>query len=356
MKKLRCGFVGGGTIMRVHAEALSKRGDVELAAIAEVVESTRIASAETFNIPAQYAETQEMFQQEELDVAFICVPNAFHAGFTLAALQSGCHVLCEKPPAMNVQQAQDMAAEAEKQNLRLAYGLHNRFTAAVETARHYLESGRLGEVYHATVHLFRRRGIPGLGSWFTTKAVSGGGALIDLGVHELDRAHYLMGQPTPIAASGVTHARFGNDPESYNYLNMWGTPVPGGPFDVEDLTAALIRFEDGASLVLQVSWAANTPQSATLRVMGTKGGLYLDEGGLKVITEDNGFNADITPLFNKQDVRAAQHEDFIASIYDPKKKLRTDGRQGVILQHMLDAIYQSAQTGHEVGIKIGAKP
>jgi len=197
-----------------------------------------------------------------------------------------------------------------------------------------------------------RRGIPGLGSWFTTKAVSGGGALIDIGVHELDRTHYLMGQPKPIAASGVTHAPFGSQPDNYNYLRMWGNRVPGGPFDVDDLAAAFIRFENGASLVLQVSWAANTPQDSALRLLGTKGGLYLDASGLKVITEDNGFNADISPMFNPQEAKVVQMDHFIDCLRHPAKPLRMDARQGVILQHMLDAIYASAQDGHEVTIAV----
>jgi predicted dehydrogenase len=352
MKKLRCGFVGGGTIMRIHAEALSKRQDVDMVAVAEIVQPALATSADMFDIPGRYRDFEEMFQQEVLDFAVICVPNAFHATSTLAALNADCHVLCEKPPAMNVAEAKTMAATAEKKNLRLAYGLHMRFTAQVETARCYLDAGRLGDVYHATAHWLRRRGIPGLGSWFTTKAVSGGGVMIDIGVHELDRAHYLMGQPKPIAATGVTHARFGIEPEKYNYLSMWGTPVPDGPFDVDDLTAALIRFENGASLMLQVSWAANTPEDRSLRVMGTKGGLILEADQLRIITEDNGFNADITPLFNNQDVRIAQLDHFINCIRNPEEKLRIDAQEGIVLQHMLDAVYQSAETGREILINI----
>jgi len=352
MKKLRCGFVGGGTIMRIHAEALSQRQDVEMIAVAEVVEPMLATSADMFNIPGRYRDFEEMFRQETLDLAIIGVPNAFHAAATLAALNAGCHVLCEKPPAMNVAEAKTMAATAEKHNLRLAYGLHMRFTAQVEAAHRYLAAGRLGDVYHASTHWLRRRGIPGLGSWFTTKAVAGGGVMIDVGVHELDLAHYLMGQPKPIAASGVAHARFGIDPANYNYLSMWGTPVPEGPFDVDDFTAALIRFENGASLMLQVSWAANTPEGRSLRVMGTKGGIFLEQDQLKIITEDNGFNADITPLFNNQDVRVAQLEHFIDCVRNPEKELRVDAQQGLVLQHMLDAVYQSAETGREVSINI----
>lgn len=351
MKKLRVAFVGAGTIMRFHARVLAERDDVEMVAAADVVEGVLTGSADTFNIPGRYLDYQQMLADEDIDFTIVCVPNAFHKDATIAALEAGSHVLCEKPPAMNVAEAEAMAAAATKADKRLAYGLHMRYLGETETGRAFLEAGRLGEVYHASVQMFRRRGIPGLGSWFTTKAVAGGGALIDLGVHLLDRTHYLMGQPKPVAATGVTHARFGVDPTNYNYLSMWGVPVPGGPFDVDDLVAALIRFENGASLVLQVSWAANTIQGELMQVMGTKGGLYMGHDGvLKVITEDSGFNADLTPMFNKQDPRVAQLDDFIGCLRDPKRALRTDARQGIVLQKMLDAIYTSAQQGHEVSI------
>ena len=348
MTKLRCGFIGGGGIMRVHARVLQARDDVEMVAVSDVAKPVLEEAATLFGIPGKYADYQEMVKKENLDFVVVCVPNAFHAGGTLAALKAGCHVLCEKPPALNVQQAQEMAAEAAKQGRRLAFGLHQRFSEQVETAHAYLKAGRLGEVYHASVELFRRRGIPGLGSWFTTKAMAGGGALIDIGVHELDKTHYLMGQPKPVAVSGLTHARFGSNPETYNYLRMWGNRVPGGTFDVDDLAAAFIRFENGASLVVQVSWAANTPQTSIVRVMGDKGGIFIDPDGLKIITEDNGFNADISPMHLNEEPKARQMDHFIDRIRHPEKPLRMDAQKGVTLQTMLDAIYESAAQGREV--------
>jgi predicted dehydrogenase len=349
MKKLRGGFVGAGTIMAYHARNLMMYDDVELVAVADVMESTLHAVADEFGIPQRYLRFEEMFQQEELDFAVICVPNAFHAQATIAALQGGGHVLCEKPPAMNAAQAKDMADTAKAHQRRLFYGLHMRFMPEIETGRQFFDSGRLGEVYHASVQLYRRRGIPGLGSWFTTKAMSGGGALIDMGVHLLDRTHYLMGLPRPVAVSGVTHAKFGPDPANYRYLSMWGKPVPGGPFDVDDLVAALIRFETGASLVLQVSWAANTPDGNLTQVLGTKGGLYFgSDEPLKVFTEDSGFIADIEPKFRPSEAHAALTAHFVEALRNPDLPLRTTPQEGLVLQTMLDAIYESAETGREV--------
>lgn len=351
MSKLRYGFVGAGAIMRTHAERLAQRDDVVMAAIADPAEAVTNASADKFSIPARYAQFQDMIAKEKLDVVVVAVPNAYHAPATLAALEGGCHVLCEKPPALNAEQAQAMADLAAKNKLRLLYGLNMRFQGESECCKGYVDAGRLGEIYHASVMLFRRRGIPGLGSWFTTKAVSGGGALIDIGVHILDLTHYLMGQPKPVAISALTHARFGNNPDTYNYLSMWGTRVPGGPFDVDDLAAAFVRFDNGASLVLQVSWAANTSEGGNIRLMGDKGGVELSPGSsIKLFTEDNGNIADISPLYQKPDAYAAEHAHLIDCINDPSLKLRTDGAQGVVLQKMLDAIYRSSAEGKEVPV------
>jgi len=151
----------------------------------------------------------------------------------------------------------------------------------------------------------------------------------------------------------VCHARFGSHPETYNYLGMWGTRVEGGPFDVDDLSAALIRFEGGISMMIQASWAANTSEGVDLRVMGDKGGIEMSPGShLKILTEDNGFLADITPQYKKPDSYAAQHEHFASRVRDAALPLRTDGRQGFVLQSILDAVYRSAGEGREVAIEV----
>ncbi|HAZ62989.1 MAG TPA: gfo/Idh/MocA family oxidoreductase [Armatimonadetes bacterium] len=353
MANLRYGIVGAGSIGKVHAEAISKVDGAEVVAFADPAMDTRQAAAERFGVPLQYDYVEDMLAAQKLDVVVVAVPNVSHAPVALAALRAGCHVLCEKPPTVNAAQAKEMMDLAADKGVRLQYGLVMRFSAEAETAKAYVDAGRLGTIYHSTVQIWRRRGIPGLGSWFTTKAESGGGALIDIGVHMIDLTHYLMGLPKPIAASAVTHAKFGVDADSYNYLSMWGTPVPGGPFDVDDLACALIRFENGASLVLQAAWAANTSDGMDVRLMGDKGGLELSPGNyVRVLTEDNGFIADIKPQYKAADNFAEQHRHLVAAIGDKSRAIRTDGRQGFVLQSMLDAIYRSAAEGNEVKIEV----
>ena len=170
MDTLRYGFVGAGTIARVHAERLAQRSDAVLAAVADPSEATLAETADRFNIPGRYADYRAMLEKESLDVVVVCVPNAYHAEATLAALKADCHVLCEKPPALNAQQAEEMAAAAAQRNLRLIRPQHALPERNRDGAQ--LPEGRpIGRGTHATVQMWRRRGIPGLGSWFTTKAV-----------------------------------------------------------------------------------------------------------------------------------------------------------------------------------------
>ncbi len=355
MNKLKVGMIGAGSIAKVHAGVLQLRSDVELVSVADVAPVPLAAFAEKFGNPRVYTNYAQMLSEEELDIVFVCSPPFTHADATVKALEAGCHVLGEKPPAMNVAEASRMAQEAEKRNLRLFYGLHKRFQPNVQAARKYLDENRLGQVYHGSTHWFRRRGIPGLGSWFTSRAIAGAGALYDIGIHVFDLTHFLMGQPKPVTVSAVTHCKFGNVPERYNYLSMWGTRVPGGIFDVEDMGVFLVRFENGASLVVQTSWAANTEEGVEARIMGDRGGIMINGGdgkSLSILTEDNGFIANIQPQLKKDSTRPDMVQHFIDCIRDPQKKLLTDGRDGLVLQAMLDAVEESAKTNREVPVTI----
>ncbi len=353
MKKLRIGFVGAGSIMRVHAETIRTRNDAEVVAVADVSEPSLDVSCAKFGITQRFNDYNEMLNKCDLDVVFVCSPPIIHAEATMTSLRAGCHVLCEKPPAMNATEAAAMASLAEQSELRLFYGLQRRFQANAQATRKYLEQGRFGEVYHASSHWFRRRGIPGLGSWFTNKSVAGAGALYDIGVHMFDLTHYLMGQPTPVSVSAASHSRFVSHPETYTYTGMWGTRVTGGTCDVEDIGMFLVRFANGATLVCQASWAANTKESIELRIMGDKGGAMLDGGKeLTILGEDNGFIADIHPMLKNDAARADMLTHFFDAIHNPEKPLITGGRDGVVLQAMLDAVIESAEKKREVDVRI----
>ena len=263
--------------------------------------------------------------------------NFLHAPISLDALRAGKHVICEKPPALNAREARQLANTAQKNGLTLMYALCQRFTGATQLAKDFITKGELGDIYYGHAVYTRRRGIPmGTNAWFVNKKRSGGGALIDIGVHALDCTWWLMGTPKPVSVSGSTYQKFKNTlPKSAN-------------FDVDDAAFALIKFANDATLVLECSWALNLPGANAIQVAGSKGGVDLNP--LKIFTERNGVQMDLSPEVPNVNGFAGQTAHFVECIQKQKTPLMS-AEQGVQLMQMLDAIYRSATTGKEVKIK-----
>ena len=255
----------------------------------------------------------------------------------LDALRAGKHVICEKPPALSVAEARRMAAAARAGGLPLQYALSQRFVAANKLAKDYVQKGELGEIYFGRAVYHRRRGIPlGTQSWFVNKKLSGGGALIDIGVHALDAVWWLMGTPKPVSVSGNAYQKFKH------------VVAKGTKFDVDDSAFGLIKFDNGATLILECSWALNLPGRNVLQIAGTKGGAELNP--LKIYVERDGIQVDMTPKVPGVDLFADQMGHFVDCILKNKTPLMS-AEQGVQLMQMLEAIYKSSASGREVRIK-----
>ena len=258
MKKLRIGIVGVGSIARVaHICSYNGMEDVEIVAVSDIV-------PEKMNydqIPAtakKYADYREMLEKESLDAVDICTPNDLHSEIAVYALEHGKHVFCEKPDAISFEERKRMSEAQQKSGKVLMVMRNNRHTAGSLYLKKCVEAGEFGEIYAGRCGWIRRRGIPGKGGWFTTKSRSGGGPLIDLGVHMLDLAIYLMGNPKAVAVSGSTYCKFAEaDDISDSEHSSFGEKKEDGIFDVEDLATGFIRFENGASLQVEFSWASN---------------------------------------------------------------------------------------------------
>jgi predicted dehydrogenase len=332
----------------VHIDAYKKAKDVELVAVADTNGAAAEQAAKTAGIPKSFSDPAELLRQADVEAVSVCVPNAFHAGITIDALRAGKHVLCEKPPAMNAKEAEAMAEAAKKARKVLMYAFVNRFQAESQGLKKFIEAGDLGEIYHCAAQATRRRGIPGLGGWFTTKKMSGGGPLIDIGVHILDLSLWLMGFPKPVSVSAACYMKFGHK-KDYVYVSMWGTKVPGGTFDVEDYASALVRFDGGATLSLECSWAANIQSGAfSTQLLGDKGGALLEVGGgLKLFGEHRGNLVDMAPQFAKADRFLEEVNNFLAAARGDGQPLCTP-EQGIIVQKIIDAIYKSSDAGKEV--------
>ncbi|WP_085523006.1 Gfo/Idh/MocA family protein [Tuberibacillus sp. Marseille-P3662] len=343
---LRVGLIGAGGIAQgVHVPNYLKCEDkVEIVAVSDVVKATAEACAEKFSIPHVFEDYKEMLEEIELDAVSICTPNKFHEPATLAALNAGCHVLCEKPPAMTVEEAVSMQQAAKKAGKKLTFGFHYRHMPEVETLKRFVDAGELGAVYAANVRAVRRRGIPGWGV-FTNKELQGGGPLIDIGVHMLDTALYLMGYPQPETVLGVTYQKLGNR-KGVGLLGDWDSEN----FSVEDMARAMITFKNGSSILLETAFAANVEEHEVMNVslMGDKGGA--DVFPLKVYQEKHDTLIDISPSYlPKKGGHELQIERFVDHCLSNQQPISTP-EEGVYLQQIINAIYESSESGRAVTI------
>ena len=345
---VRLGFVGAGNITAYHLGALRKVAGAQATAICDIEDRAR-ARAQEFDIPGVYTDYRRMFEEAPIDAVVVAVPNFIHHEVTIAALEAGKHVLCEKPMAISADLASDMVAAADKSGKLFAIGLVCRYAYSSQLARTMIASGDLGEVYYARALKVRRKGIPGWGTWFTQKSVSGGGPVIDIGVHSLDLAWYAMGCPQPVSVTGITNAAFGPGKRG---IGEWGKPNYNGAFDVEDMGAGFIRFADGTAIYLETSWALNAPDVDTINIMGDKAGIEFTPLGkeLRIYSEiDNQLSNTVrtTDAGTLEAIFDSQMHNFIGAIADGTPLL-APGAHGLMVTRMLEAIYTSAATGQEV--------
>ncbi len=345
MKKVRCAVVGVGMGI-CHIQNYQNHAQADLVAIADVDEERLRARGEEYKVEKRYTDACEMLAKEELDVVSVVTPNFLHKDLTIAALEAGCHVLCEKPMAMNAAEAREMLAVAKRVDRRLMIDFSYRFNEQSWSLKKQVDSGILGKVYFARTIWHRRRGMPRFGGWFGQKDKSGGGPLIDLGVHRLDLALWLMGYPKPTWVMGST----------YNPIAAERAKCEGKTFDVEDLAVALIKFENGATLEVEASWAANISENELMetRLFGTHGGLVQrnTDGGYKfeaeIYFEKDGIQYDMRPRSKPPEVKPAMHH-FIDSILNDVPH-PAPGEEGLIVMELLDAIYASAEQDKPVKI------
>ncbi|HNS47996.1 MAG TPA: Gfo/Idh/MocA family oxidoreductase [bacterium] len=347
---LKVGVIGAGGIAQGgHIPSFQKQPGVEVAAVADPNEAKLGEVVRKFQIGRSYRDYRDLLKEKDIKAVSICSPNFLHREQALAALKAGKHVLCEKPVAMNTAETEEILATARETGLKFMVGFPNRFSATSVFLKKLVEAGQLGEIYFARTGWIRRRGIPGLGGWFTTKSLSGGGPMIDIGVHMLDKAYWLMGAPRPVSVSGVTFQKFaevatdGGWPPAHTRLgdNFEGT------FDVEDLAAAFVRFENGAVLSLEVSWAANAEANRYWHFFGTRAGVREDFSGLKLFGEHSGIQTDTTPSLRDTSLFDEEMKSFLEAVRKDKPVLTTPA-EILGVSRIIEGIYRSAAAGAEV--------
>ncbi|MBP1043135.1 Gfo/Idh/MocA family oxidoreductase [Vagococcus sp. BWB3-3] len=349
---LKIGMIGTGSIAHEHIQAYQKMDNVELVAFCDINPSQLNHMADRYGISETYSSKEALLANADIDAVSVCTWNAAHAECAIAALNAGKHVLCEKPMATSVADALAMEAAAKKNGKLLMIGFVRRFGNDAQIVTDFRDKDFFGEIYYGKATYLRRNGNPG--GWFGDKSRSGGGPLIDLGVHVIDLLNYLMGQPKPISVYGATFQKLFNRPDSKDTVAYSSSTTDEKDIcDVEDLASAMIRFADGSVVSIEASFSLNLKEDqGKIELFGTKGGASLAPQ-LELYTDINGYMTDIqlkTPTaLDMNGLFYNEVAHFVDCVLNNTECL-TPAADGVTIMRILDAIYQSAETGHEVMI------
>ncbi|OMP68195.1 Gfo/Idh/MocA family protein [Domibacillus epiphyticus] len=345
MKTLKIGVLGAGEIAKGrHIPAFRHVEEVSVTAVMDINEERAQEAAEKFDIERVYTDLNDML--ENIDALLITTPNKYHAPAAVQALNAGVHVLCEKPMALNTKECKEMIEAAEKSGKVLTIAYHYRFMKEARAAKRIIDSGEIGEPLVIRIKAMRRRKVPGWGV-FTNRGLQGGGALIDYGCHLLDLALWLTGSSKPTEVSGTT---YNNLSMQKDQVNEWGTINPA-TFEVEDHAAAFIRLENGATVILETSWAANIPEDEeTISISGTKGGL--DVFPLRLNKAENGvlLNTDITWMPEEEPFEILQAKHFAACCLGFAVPL-ANPYESLYVSSIMESVYESAKVGRSIQIK-----
>ncbi|MDY2872518.1 MAG: Gfo/Idh/MocA family oxidoreductase [Eubacteriales bacterium] len=353
MDKLKVAVIGNGGISGVHLRGYSLNPDVEIYALCDINEERLNRRGDEYHVdPARrFTDVNEMLAAcPEIEAVSVCTWNAAHAQCAIAALNAGKHVLCEKPMAMTVEEAEAMQAAAEKNNRLLMIGFVRRFGNDCAIMKDFIDNGYFGDIYYAKATYLRRKGCPG--GWFGDKARSGGGPLIDLGVHIIDLCRYLMGNPKPVSVYGATFNKLGNRSNiksKAGYISQ--TRENEDIFNVEDLATAMIRFDNGSVLQIEASFSLNIEKDeGVLQFFGTKAGAKLDPE-LTIYSEINDYMNNVklanSTALSFDGLFENEINHFVECVRTGKP-CRNPAQDGVTLMKILTGIYKSAETGHEV--------
>ena len=344
---IRFGIIGTGGVAAGGAAALLENPDAELVAVADPSRERVTAFAARFGVSTVLDSAEQLVALEEVDAVYIAVPNYLHAPISTLALEAGKHVLQEKPLALSLEDAAPLAAAARQSDKHFMLGMNQRFAGPVQRARQLVQQGRIGRPYHCKAYWRRRTGIPGIGSWFTRKQHSGGGGLLDIGVHMLDDALYELGDFDVQSVSGATYAEFG--PRGLGE-GGWGiSERPDDRFDVDDFATAIIKLKSGTSVLLDAAWAMHSEQRSAMNVelYGTAGAI--DTYGERLYRQQaDGYHGIDSPDVGELTYPHASRFHHFVNLILGREEACVTLEQALTVQRVLDAIYSSAASGREV--------
>jgi predicted dehydrogenase len=346
--KLKVGIIGVGGIARTHMPGWRESEHTEVVAGSDIREDILQRWGQEHGIERLTVNSEELIADPNIDIIDICTPNAYHAPLAIAALDAGKHVICEKPLAPTPAAIKDMIAARDRSGKMLMTAQHFRFKGTSKAMKAEIEAGTLGDIYHARSWMLRRAAIPtGLG--FLLKEHSGGGACIDIGVHILDLTLWFMGNPEPVAVTGVAKTELAHMDGAFS---IWGGATVPKEMNVEEFASAFVRFSNGATLLLEVSWMLHHDiqgEDMQMWLCGKKGGshwpkceVYQTSNALK-----QQYNRALQLTKDTREAHAQECIEFAQAIVDGAPS-PVPAEQSLQVMTILDAIYRSQETGGEI--------
>ena len=352
--KLKVGIIGTGIIGKSHVRGYqSMRNDVELIAIADIDESEARRVAQENGIPHVFSDYHELLTIDEIDSVDVCLPNFLHAPVTIAALEAGKHVYCEKPMAKTGTEASAMYDTAQRTGKKLAVQMGTVFTKETRTAKRLIEESVLGQIYYVKTSHYRRRGRPYVDGYatphFVQKENAGGGTLLDTAIYNMARMVYLLDNPEIATVSAST----------FQELDMDEERRQASGYDVEELGTGFVRFQSGATMFVEEAWAANIDGGDGDRVMGAKGGIKLEP--FTLYTNRYGMDADVNfniaayerrmrSLGYMGDGYESSQQHFVWGLLGRVEMIDT-AAIGLTVSRITEAMYQSAEQRQEIDLR-----
>ena len=350
MSKLKIGVIGAGSISDSHLQSYANNDQVEIYAICDLNEKRAEDKAAQYGAQKVYVDYHDIVKDPDIDAVSICTWNTTHADIAIAALNNGKNVLVEKPLTTSVEKALEVEEAVKQSGKTLQVGFVRRYASNTQIIKQFVDQDELGEIYFAKATCIRRLGNPG--GWFSDIERSGGGPLIDLGVHVIDILWYLMGRPKVKSISGNTYSKLGNRKNIKGLSFYQAADYDPEKNNVEDMANAMIRFENGASMLVDVSFTLHAKKDEiAVKLYGSKGGAEL-EPELAIITEKHDTILNTTPQVDSLGfdfVQGFQSEiNHFVSVCLGEKETLSPVQDGVEMTKILCGIYESAEKGKEI--------
>lgn len=346
MKNLVYACIGtGGIADKKHLANYARLPGIEMAAVCDINRDAAERMAAKYDVPRVYDDYRQMLAEVKPDIVSICTTNHLHKSMAVDCLEAGANVHLEKPIALNAAEADEIVAVKNRTGRQVMVALNNRFSPESVYVARMVAEGFFGDIYHAACGWKRRNGIPGKGVWFTDQARSGGGPLIDLGVHYLDLVLHFMGFPEVSRVTGATWCKFADQDHRLRpgYKNLGD-----GLFNVEDMAVGTLYTRNRAAIRFEFSWASNIEKETKYyELMGTKGGAMWRDGELKLFSEAARTGLTITPDLSLMPSFESEYAHF-ARCVRTGETVAAPAEHGLALMRIIDAVYQSAREDREI--------